>query len=156
MRNTRKYIVTVLSIIANHIENKRTSLLAALVVLLLASSCQKEPIIRFGFDCDFGKNSQGLTIMNVSSSAKFITLTGEVSVAEGEVLVELVNPNDEIVFSGHLVSSIVFEVNESFPAVSGNWRLKYKSIEGVGSIKLHLSLVNDCSNNLKKLKTNFP
>jgi hypothetical protein len=115
-----------------------TVMLAA--VLTFASSCQKEPNIRFGFDCDFGKNSQGLTIMNVSSSTKSITLTGEVVVAEGEVLVELINPSGEIEFIGHLVSPITLEVNDSYPAVSGNWKLKYKSIDGEGSISLHLNI----------------
>jgi hypothetical protein len=120
---------------------KRVNLPAALMLLLLASSCQKEPIIRFGFDCDYEKNSQGLTIMNVSSSTKSITLTGEVVVSDGEVLVELENPTDEIVFSGHLVSPINIEINESYQAVSGNWKLKYKSLEGIGSINLHLNSV---------------
>lgn len=114
----------------------------ATIIMLLASSCQKEPIIRFGFDCDFGKNSQGLTIMNVSSSAKSITLAGEVAVDEGEILVELENPTGEIVFTGHLVSPIALQVNESYPAVSGNWKLRYNSLEGEGSIDLHLNIVN--------------
>jgi hypothetical protein len=121
---------------------KRVNLPAGLLLLLLASSCQKEPIIRFGFDCDFGKNSQGLTIMNVSSSAKSITLTGDVLVSEGDLLVELVNPSSEIVFTNQFATPKTLHVNESFPAISGNWKLKYKSLEGVGAINLHLNIVN--------------
>lgn len=121
---------------------KRVNLPAALMLLLLASSCQKEPIIRFGFDCDFEKNSHGLTIMNVDSSAKSITLSGEVAVNEGEILVELENPTGEIVFNGHLVSPINIEINESYQAVSGNWKLKYNSLEGEGSLTLHLNIIN--------------
>lgn len=121
---------------------KRVNLPAGLLLLLLASSCQKEPIIRFGFDCDFGKNSQGLTIMNVSSSAKSITLTGDVLVSEGDLLVELVNPSGEIVFTNQFATPKTLHVNESFPAISGNWKLKYKSLEGVGAINLHLNIVN--------------
>lgn len=86
---------------------KRLSLPVAIMLLLLASSCQREPIIRYGFDCDFGKNSQGLTIMNVGSSVKSITLIGEVAVDEGEVLVELEDSTGEIVFIGHVVSPII-------------------------------------------------
>jgi hypothetical protein len=116
-----------------------TVMLAA--VLTFASSCLKEPIIRFGFDCDYGKNSQGLTIMNVGRSAKSITLTGEVVVAEGEILVELIDPTGETIFSSHLISPKSFNVNETFTAISGNWKLKYKSIEGNGSLKLHLNTI---------------
>lgn len=140
MKNIHKSVEAKISTIANCIVNKSLTLLAAFVILILASSCQKEPIIRFGFDCDFGKSSQGLTIMNVSSSTKSITLTGDVSVSEGEILVELINPLDEIVFSNQLTSPNTLHVNESFPAISGNWKLKYKSLDGEGAIKLHLNI----------------
>jgi hypothetical protein len=142
MKNIHKSVEAKISTIANCIVNKSLTLLAAFVILILASSCQKEPIIRFGFDCDFEKNSQGLTIMNVSSSAKTITLTGEVVLAEGEVLVELVNPSGQIVFTNQLATPNSLYVNESYPAISGNWKLKYKSLEGKGSINLHLNIVN--------------
>ncbi|MHC1702875.1 MAG: hypothetical protein AB9846_03100 [Tenuifilaceae bacterium] len=108
----------------------------------MANSCQKEPIIWFGFDCDFGEKSQGLTIMNVGSSTKSITLTGEVVVAEGEVLVELIKPIGETTFSSHLISPKSFYVNETFTAIPGNWKLMYKSIEGKGSLTLHLNTIN--------------
>lgn len=117
-------------------------ILVAVLMLLLTCSCQKEPIIRFGFDCDFGKNSQGLTIMNVGSSAKSITLKGEVFVNEGEVLVELINPTGETIFSNHFISPKSFNVNETFTAITGKWKLKYKSIEGNGSLTLHLNTNN--------------
>ncbi len=78
--------------------------------------------------------------MNVGSSAKSITLTGEVVAAEGEILVELVNPFSEIVYTGHLVSPLALEINESYQAISGNWKLKYRSLEGEGSISLHLNI----------------
>lgn len=121
---------------------KKIIILVLAAALAFVASCQKEPIIRFGFDCDFGKNSQGLTIMNVSSSAKSITLTGDVSVSVGEILVELIDSSGEIVFSNQLTSPNTLHVNESFPVISGNWKLKYKSLEGVGAINLHLNIVN--------------
>ena len=113
----------------------------AATILFLLSSCQKEPIIRFGFDCGFGKNSQGLTIMDVGRNAKSVTLSGEVVVTNGAVLVELIDSSGETKFTANLVSPKILHVNESFPAISGNWRLKYKSLEGEGSIKLYLNLV---------------
>jgi filamentous hemagglutinin family protein len=109
------------------------------LILLLTSSCQKEPDIRFGFDADFGKNSHGLTIMNVVKNTQTISLKGNIAVTDGEILVELINPDGDIVFVQNLKSPESLDVNESFPAVEGNWKLKYASIEGVGSVTLHLS-----------------
>lgn len=110
-----------------------------LLILLLAWSCQKEPNIRFGFDADFGKDSHGLTMMNVKSSTQTVSLKGNITVAEGEIHVELFNPDDVIVFERWLQSTESMDVNESFQAIEGNWKLAYKSIEGVGSVTLHLS-----------------
>ena len=121
---------------------KSTMFLISLILFCLASSCFKEPIIRFGFDTGFGKKSQGLTIMNVGNSAATITLKGNLIVTEGQVLAELINPKGETVFQSHLISPKSVYVNESFPAVKGNWKLKYKSMEGVGSLTLHLNVVD--------------
>lgn len=109
------------------------------LILLLASSCQKEPDIRFGFDAEFGKDSHGVTMMNVVSSTQTIRLKGNIVVTEGEILVELINPNGEIVFERHLISPESLDVSESFQAIEGNWKLAYKSFKGVGSVTLHLS-----------------
>src|SRR6056297_3909021 len=98
-----------------------------IAILVLTSSCQKEPINRFGFDADFEKNSRGLTIMNVTNSAETITLTGEVFVTEGEILVELIDPSGKTAFSCNIIFPQILHVNESFEAISGNWKLKYMS-----------------------------
>ena len=119
----------------------KTAFNSILTVLLLASSCQKEPMIRFGFDTDFDKNSQGLTIMTVNHSAEAISLTGEVFVTEGKVLIELIAPSGEIAFSSKVISPNNLFVNESYQTISGNWKLKYKSLDGVGSMDLHLQVV---------------
>ena len=85
--------------------------------------------------------------MNVGKNSQAINLKGYIVLTEGRVLVELINPLGENVFTCHLVSSQYLHVNESFPSVNGNWKLKYKSMEGAGSLKLHLNVVNQ---NLKK------
>ena len=121
---------------------KSTMIIISLLLFFLTSSCFKEPIIRFGFDTGFDKKSQGLTIMNVGNSAATITLQGNLVVTEGEVLVDLLNPKGETVFQSHLISPKSVQVNESFTAAKGNWKLKYKSMEGVGSLTLHLNIVN--------------
>ena len=110
-----------------------------LLILLLTSSCQKEPDIRFGFDADFGKDSHGSTMMNVEKNTQALSLKGNVAVTEGEIHVELINPDGDIVFVQDLKSPESLDVNESFQAIEGDWKLAYTSIEGVGSVTLHLS-----------------
>lgn len=122
---------------------EKINLSVVLMMLLLGSSCQKEPIIRFGFETEFGKKSHGLSIMNVSNTAKEISLQGEISLSEGEVLVDLINPTGERDYTIVLISPGSRFVNESFAAVPGNWKLRYRSNEGSGFLKLHLSMVNN-------------
>lgn len=109
-----------------------------LLILLVAWSCQKEPTIRFGFDADFGKDSHGITIMNVANSTKTITLKGEIDVTEGAVIVQLIAASGDTVYTSQFTSSDSHMVNESFDAVSGNWKLEYNSLEAIGSLTLHL------------------
>ncbi len=110
-------------------------------------TCQKEPVIRFGFDADFGENSRGLSIMIVDSTSRVVSLKGEIVAMEGQVLVELISPQGEAVFTSLLPAPENLYVNESFPAVPGNWKLRYQSMEGTGLITLHL---NAYSQNLQK------
>jgi len=108
------------------------------IVLFLVFACETEPEIRFGFDTEFNKYSQGLSAMNVSNKSQVINLKGDITLKEGQVLVELINPAGDTLFTRHLLSPESMIVNESFQAVSGNWKLKYKSIEGNGLLILHL------------------
>jgi hypothetical protein len=102
-------------------------------------ACETEPEIRFGFDTEFNKHSQGVSMMNVSNKSHVITLTGDITVSEGQILIELINPAGDTLFICHLISPESLIVNESFQAVSGIWKLKYKSIEGTGTLVLHLN-----------------
>lgn len=111
-------------------------------VFLLLSSCHKDPIMRFGFDCDFGKKSQGLIIMNVGNDVQTLNLSGNIFIAEGDILVELINPIGETAFSSQKTSPGTFHIDESFHAIKGKWKLKYRSMDGEGSILLHLIITN--------------
>ena len=109
-----------------------------LAIVLLFSACRKESINRFGFDTLFNKSSQGLTIMRVDKNNAQIKLTGEVVVNEGGILIELIDPTGETAYFGHFLAPNVLNVNELFNALPGNWKLKYSSVNGMGSLKLHL------------------
>lgn len=110
------------------------------LLIFIAFSCSEEPIVRFGFDTDIGKKSQGQTIMNVGNNKESIVLFGDIILSEGEITVELTDPAGESLFKCHLKSPVCLSVNELFKAVPGYWILKYKSMEGVGSIILHMSI----------------
>jgi hypothetical protein len=110
------------------------------LLIFIAVSCQEEPILRFGFDTEFDKNSQGLTIMSVGNTKESIVLFGEIMLSEGEISVELTDPLGENLFKCHLKSPVYFNVNELFETVPGYWILKYKSFGGIGSIVLHMNI----------------
>jgi len=121
-------------------------LLASIILFLFVYACQNDSVIRFGFDTEFGKKSQGLTMMDVNNNQKTVSLQGDVFVTSGGVLVELINPKGEIVFTNQITFPNSLFVNEAFHSVSGTWKLKYKSMEGTGSITLHLNIVNQTLN----------
>ena len=112
-----------------------------LLILLFSVSCEKEPDIRFGFDTEFGKNSKGISIMNVSRSSLSIRLKGDVVLNEGEISIELVDPSGEVLFEKNIISIGSLCLEESFYSVPGNWTLRYKSKEGSGHLILHLNAV---------------
>jgi hypothetical protein len=101
-------------------------------------SCIKEPFIDFGFDSPINKNSNGLVIADISHHIKNICLNGVISLEEGEVEVNLVNPNGVAVYSKTIFAPTELIVCESFNANPGYWKLKYVSRAGVGQIDLHL------------------
>ena len=123
---------------------KNALLLNFLGLFFLLYACHDDPVMRFDFDTEFGKKSQGLTMMD--SNQKAVTLKGDVFVTSGGVLVELINPKGEIVFTNQITFPNSLFVNEAFHSVSGTWKLKYKSMEGTGSITLHLNIVNQTLN----------
>jgi hypothetical protein len=111
-------------------------------ILLIATACLKEPVTRLGFDASFNKNSEGITIMHVSKNASAIILKGNVLVNIGEVTIELTDPTGETIYVGKVVAPENLEVNQSYTALPGNWKLKYRSNEGEGSLKLHLQIID--------------
>lgn len=128
----------------------KTNMLPVLILLIFACvTCQKEPVIRFGFDTDIGENSRGLSIMFVDRTSRIVSLKGEIVVMEGQIQVELISPRGEAVFTSLLRAPENLYVNESFPAVPGNWKLRYQSIEGAGLITLHLNAYSQNQRNKK-------
>jgi len=113
-------------------------LFIAIAFLFLNTSCEKETIINMGFDDSISKNSRGLVIADFTHFDDNIYLTGVISLSDGEVEVTLTAPGDEVLYSELLVAPGQLNINEVFDASPGYWKLKYKSIEGTGSIDLHM------------------
>jgi hypothetical protein len=109
------------------------------VSITLMSSCERDNSIRFGFDSQFDKNSNGLSIMVVNRAASSVYLYGNVEIKEGEIEVELVDPDGLVVYSIKLHNQENLQLNKTFTALPGFWKLKYKSCDGKGNINLHLN-----------------
>jgi len=109
------------------------------VSIALITSCERDPAIRFGFDSQFDKGSQGLSIMAVNKVVVSVYLFGNVGIDEGEIEVELIDPDGFAVYNVKLCNQEDLQVNKTFSAVPGFWKLKYKSFDGTGVINLHLN-----------------
>lgn len=83
-------------------------------------------------------NSNGLVIANISGNVNSIYLSGYVSLSKGEVEVSLLNSNGFIVYSRTMIAPIELQINESFDACHGYWKLKYISRSGIGEIDLQI------------------
>ena len=109
------------------------------LISLLISACETEGLKQVGFNSAIQKNSHGLTILYVNSESSILVLKGNIELTQGEVCVELENPENEIVFSKTINSTDIVAIHESFQSHKGYWKLRYKSIDGDGNITLHLS-----------------
>ena len=85
------------------------------------------------------KGSQGLSIMAVNKVVVSVYLFGNVGIDEGEIEVELIDPDGFAVYTVKLCNQEDLQVNKTFSAVPGFWKLKYKSFDGTGVINLHLN-----------------
>lgn len=117
---------------------KKFSLFIYLIFIVSLISCEKEPLINFGFDSPIDKNSKGLVIADISQNVEKIYLNGFISLAQGEVEINLLSPNGVAAYSKTIIAPVELEINGTFNATNGYWKLKYKSHEGIGEIHLHL------------------
>lgn len=105
------------------------------------SSCYKsfEPITSVGFDCKFDKASSGLSILDVGKYEDLVHFKGEIIINEGEIKIELVNPKGVIQFSDIISYPDKIEINETYDAMKGYWKLRYESNSGNGLINIQIS-----------------
>ena len=118
---------------------KSTIIFSLTAFLVLLVSCEKEPTVNPGFDSTIDKNPNGLVITHLSRYDERIYLNGVISLVTGEVMVNLMNPEGVAVYSRTLIAPVEVQINETFDATPGYWKLKYSSRKGIGELKLHLS-----------------
>ena len=106
---------------------KRISAIVYITCIVLLIACKKEPYINFGFDSPINKNSDGLVIADISGNVKHIYLNGLITLTEGEVKVYLVDPVGDSIYSEAILAPNELNINETFEAKPGYWKLKYIS-----------------------------
>jgi len=111
------------------------------ILSILFSSCEVEPMQRFGFDTSVETNSKGNTLFLVSSSPVTIRLTGTIIAEQGSIRAELVDPSGRVAFSEEIVAPDTIKINRTFVAEPGLWKLRYVSSYGTGRITLHAVLL---------------
>lgn len=113
------------------------SILITLFFVLILS-CKDEPFTNVGFDSALDPGSSGTSVIHVEDRARAIYLKGKVNITEGEVKIELLNPVGTVEYELVVSSPNIVGIDKSFQATEGDWSLKYSSIQGKGSISLHM------------------
>jgi hypothetical protein len=113
--------------------------LILVAALILLTSCEKLPESRIGFSSPITKDANGLAIVHLGSRVDSIKLQGSIALSEGAVEVRLTNPAGEVVYTIELQYPDDLQMDRSFSALPGNWKLQYKSRNGIGNIDLHVN-----------------
>lgn len=104
-----------------------------------AGSCKKESISSVGFHSEFIAHSKGLTLMEVRNNVEFLTLIGKIEIKKGRIEVKLLGPDEFAVYSLEVEQPEIIQINRTFGATKGFWKLSYQSMEGEGAINLYLT-----------------
>ena len=123
---------------------KNISYLLLALVAFFTTSCEKHwnfdfEEIEYGFNTEIHESSKELIIMKVNDATASIRLKGNIELYNGKVEITLVNPDGNTVFEESITGKTEIEVNKTFAAHKGYWKLSYKSIDGMGFINLHLN-----------------
>lgn len=95
--------------------------------------------IKYGFESEIHEYSKEFILMKVNDNEPDIQLKGSVELYDGSVEITLIRPDGNIVFEENITESTKLEVNKTFSAQKGYWKLSYESDEGEGFINLHLN-----------------
>lgn len=118
---------------------KKYILLIIASSLFFLSSCEKMDNRTYGFNSEINKNSTAYQVFHVHRYIDNIYLYGSVKLTQGAVVVQLIDPEGEIVHYDEITAHETISVNKYYNSKSGYWRFSYKSYDAQGEIDLHLS-----------------
>lgn len=119
----------------------KTVLILLTASLAMFSSCENIPSERSGFELQFDAGSAGESSTTVEFSVTCVSLTGYISVSSGSIMAEVMSPSGAAVFTVTVDAPGEMIIDRSFPVEEGEWRLRYRSLNGKGHIRLHLNLI---------------
>jgi len=123
---------------------KNTLYLLLVLVTVFSTSCEKHwnydfEEIQYGFESEIHEYSKELILMKVTDNIPDIRLKGNIELYDGSVKITLIRPDGNTVFEEIITENTKSEVNQSFPAQKGCWKLRYESNKGKGFINLHMN-----------------
>lgn len=95
--------------------------------------------INYGFKSEIHEYSKEFILMKVKDQSTDIQLHGSIELHCGSVEIKVVSPEGNTIFKYRLTDRTQIELNETFPAQKGYWKLKYESDEGRGFINLQMN-----------------
>lgn len=120
---------------------RETILLIWAVTMTVLSSCEPIPADRYGFDLPVGPGSGGSNTVSIGFFVSSIRLTGVISATDGTLFAEVISPSGAVAFTATVEAPGEVQIDRSFAVEEGVWRMRYRSHDGTGYIRMHLNLV---------------
>jgi hypothetical protein len=117
---------------------KHAAILIAIFSLLCLSACEKSELSRTGFNTAIRPGGSGQASLKVSSKARTVHLEGTLTLSEGQIELELSDPEGTSVYFQTISAPANLDLHESYPAKAGDWTLRYQSQGGVGTMDVHV------------------
>jgi len=132
--------VLALFIIKKHFMKTNKILPMIIMLLIISGSCNKSNFNKnYGFDCKIDKKSYGTVIAKINSNTEKVYLIGDIILEEGEIELYLTSEDNELIYRNTIVAPTRMKIDETFDSKIGYWKLKYKSNDGIGDLKLRLN-----------------
>ena len=95
--------------------------------------------LKYGFNSEIHPYSNEFILMKVNDNTTEVKLKGKVEISCGSIEIEVIQPDGTIVFEKEMTENVGTELNKTFRAQKGYWKLKYESNGSQGFIDLYLN-----------------
>lgn len=113
------------------------------VLTLLATvafACTFKAEFRAGFETSFDPGSTGQSTLVIDDETDQLFLNGDIQVNEGALIISLTDPDQLAVIQDTIVAPADTTFSQNLAVSPGTWVLSYQSLNGSGTINLHLEL----------------